>query len=116
MLPTVFRIGPRTETSAPKFRCRAAHATVTLGGDATTEPSSQGPREPREPPAAVKAAPAHRASYYVRFDAHQIRSESPAWEGPVFICAFASGRSDVSEHADKLMFTEDPTGGMVDYG
>jgi hypothetical protein len=35
----------------------------------------------------------------------------PVWEGPDFIGAFASGRDDVSERDEELLFTEDPAGG-----
>jgi hypothetical protein len=52
---------------------------------------------------------------YVRSHAHQAGDESPAWDGPDFVGAFASGRSDVSERADELLFAEDhPTGDAAD--
>ncbi|MGH6655477.1 MAG: hypothetical protein ACRDVE_09750 [Actinocrinis sp.] len=46
---------------------------------------------------------------YVRAHAHRAEDQPPVWDGPDFLGAFASGRSDVSEHADDLLFTEPPT-------
>jgi hypothetical protein len=51
---------------------------------------------------------------YVRSQARQDGNGSPAWDGPDFIGAFASGHSDVSERADELLFTEGPTGEAAD--
>jgi hypothetical protein len=48
---------------------------------------------------------------YVRAHAHRADTETPAWDGPDFLGAFASGRSDVSERADELLFAEHPTDG-----
>jgi hypothetical protein len=48
---------------------------------------------------------------YVKAHAHRAEAEAPVWDGPDFLGAFASGRSDVSEHADELLFTEHPTSG-----
>lgn len=35
----------------------------------------------------------------------------PVWDGPGFIGAFASGRDDVSERDEELLFTEHPADG-----
>ncbi|MCL2585335.1 MAG: hypothetical protein FWE35_23090 [Streptosporangiales bacterium] len=52
---------------------------------------------------------------YVRSHAHQPGSESLVWDGPDFVGAFSSGRSDVSERADELLFADEhPTGGSAD--
>lgn len=51
---------------------------------------------------------------YVRSHAHQAQGESPAWDGPDFIGAFASGRSDVSERIDELLLAEGPAEGSAD--
>lgn len=50
---------------------------------------------------------------YVRTHAHLAAAETltPVWDGPDFIGAFASGRGDVSEHGDGLLFQEHPTRG-----
>ena len=48
---------------------------------------------------------------YVRTHAHRAETDAPVWEGPDFLGAFASGRSDVSERADELLFAEHPTSG-----
>lgn len=48
---------------------------------------------------------------YVRAHTHRAAAEAPVWDGPDFLGAFASGRSDVSEHADELLFNEHPTDG-----
>ena len=36
---------------------------------------------------------------------------TPVWDGPGFIGAFASGRDDVSERDEELLFTEHPADG-----
>lgn len=52
---------------------------------------------------------------YVRSRAHQSGNDSLAWDGPDFIGGFSSGRSDISERADELLFAEDhPTEGPID--
>jgi hypothetical protein len=48
---------------------------------------------------------------YVRAHAHRAAVEPPVWNGPDFLGAFASGRSDVSERADELLFSDHPTDG-----
>jgi 1,4-alpha-glucan branching enzyme len=48
---------------------------------------------------------------YVRSHAHPAVAESPVWDGPDFIGAFSSGRSDISEHGDEMLFTEGPADG-----
>lgn len=51
---------------------------------------------------------------YVRSHAHRPAGDSPVWDGPDFIGAFSSGRSDISERSDELLFTEGPTGESAD--
>ena len=48
---------------------------------------------------------------YVRTHAHLAEADVRVWDGPDFLGAFASGRSDVSERADELLFAEHPTSG-----
>jgi hypothetical protein len=53
---------------------------------------------------------------YVRTHAHTVtsdRPESPVWDGPAFIGAFASGRDDVSERDEELLFAEHPVDGTA---
>jgi len=51
---------------------------------------------------------------YVRTHAHRAEADAPAWDGPDFLGAFASGRSDISELADEVLFGEHPTGRPAD--
>jgi hypothetical protein len=44
---------------------------------------------------------------YVRTHAHRAEADA-VWDGPDFLGAFASGRSDVSGRADELLFDEHP--------
>jgi hypothetical protein len=46
---------------------------------------------------------------YVRTHAHRAEGDA-VWDGPDFLGVFASGRSDISERADELLFDEHPTG------
>jgi hypothetical protein len=48
---------------------------------------------------------------YVRSPTHQAGAADSRWDGPDFIGAFGSGRSDVSERGDELLFAEHPTDG-----
>jgi len=50
---------------------------------------------------------------YVRTHAHRAETEVAVWDGPDFLGAFASGRSDVSERTDELLFAEHPTDGAA---
>ena len=50
---------------------------------------------------------------YVKAHAHHAEGEAPVWDGPDFLGAFASGRSDVSERTDELLFAEHPTNGTT---
>jgi hypothetical protein len=46
---------------------------------------------------------------YVRAHAHKADAAQPVWDGPDFLGAFASGRADISERTDELLFEEHPT-------
>lgn len=48
---------------------------------------------------------------YVRNHANLAEHDAPVWDGPAFLGAFASGRSDISERGDDLLFSDHPTGG-----
>jgi hypothetical protein len=45
---------------------------------------------------------------YVRAHAHRAEADAPVWDGPDFLGAFASGRRDISEHGDELLFADHP--------